>query len=425
MRRTLLLAAVVCSAARGRSARADLYAIGVRIVIFSALAAVVSKSARAVTPPAIFNLGTLGGNASIGYGINDIGQVAGWSQLTDTTVVHAFLYAGTPGSDGAMADLGTVGGRNSQGYAVNNIGQVTGYSITSAGDEHAFLYSGAPGSGGTMYDVGTLGTQSIGEAINDSGIVVGTNYSTQHAFMYKGIPGSGGHMIDLGTLGGTQSEAYGINAGGQVVGFSTLSVTGAAHAFVYSGVPGSGGAMADLGTLGGGFSYGRAINNAAEVAGYSFLAGNATQHAFLYTGTPGAGGHMMDLGTLGGTNSYGEAINGAGQIVGYSDTSNGGQHGFVYVGTPGVDGNMIDLDAWLKANDQTDGSKWTLLTANGVNDTGLITGQGFYNGDDFSGNFAYLLDANALLVPEPASFVLLGIGAALIVAYRCTLPSPG
>ena len=40
----------------------------------------------------------------------------------------AFIYTGTPGTDGAMADLGTLGGQGSWGLAINNAGQVTGFS---------------------------------------------------------------------------------------------------------------------------------------------------------------------------------------------------------------------------------------------------------------------------------------------------------
>lgn len=51
-------------------------------------------------------------------------------------------------------------------------------------------------------------------------------------------------MIDLGTLGGSESGAGGINALGQVVGWSDLAGDDDYHAFLYSG-----GAMVDLNSL--------------------------------------------------------------------------------------------------------------------------------------------------------------------------------
>ena len=41
-------------------------------------------------------------------------------------------------------------------------------------------------------------------------------------------------LTDLGTFGGSQSEAFGINASGQVVGYAQTA-SGASHAFLYSG----------------------------------------------------------------------------------------------------------------------------------------------------------------------------------------------
>ena len=96
-----------------------------------------------------------------------------------------------------MTDLGTLpGGTYSRASGINNNGQIVGYSQTASGSEHAFLYSG-----GTMTDLGTLpgGNDSWATGINNNGQIVGYSYTAlaDHAFLY-----SGGTMTDLGTLGG-------------------------------------------------------------------------------------------------------------------------------------------------------------------------------------------------------------------------------
>ena len=405
----------------------------------SMLAAVAVVSAGLFTSSAhgaatIYNLGTLGGSESSGSAINASGQVTGWSYTTGG-VKHAFLYTGTPGSGGAMADLGTLGGTNSVGNAINASGQVAGGS-DRAGGQHAFLYTGTPGSGGAMADLGTLGgTNSYGYAINASGQVAGyadTTAYAPHAFRYTGTPGSGGVMADLGTLGGSYSAGYAINASGQVAGWSHTTA-GEAHAIRYTGTPGSGGVMADLGTLAGGWSYGRAINASGQVAGES-----STQNesgAFLYTGTPGVDGQRIDLGKIEPDPVYtngmsnGRAINASGQVAGQSIALLGynicgvpewGYHAFLYTGTPGVDAQMIDLDVWLKANNPTEGAKWTLTAAYGLTDSGLIAGTGTYNdgpGGLSDGARAFILDASSL-VPEPASLSLLALGGLALLRRR-------
>ena len=95
------------------------------------------------------------------------------------------------------------------------------------------------------------------------------------------------------------------------------------HAFL-SGP--DGGPLKDLGTLPGGiYSEGQGVNASGQVAGYSYTAGDV-DHAFL--SGPG-GGPLKDLGTpLGRPHSFGYAVNDSGQVAGESSTSGGG-HAFL------------------------------------------------------------------------------------------------
>jgi probable HAF family extracellular repeat protein len=124
------------------------------------------------------DLGSLGWTYTRGNAINNRGQVTGVSELAilpgeGGAPVHAFLY-----SDGVMSDLGTLGGYydTSSGEGINDRGQVTGFSSVP-GDiyTHAFLYTD-----GAMLDLNELLDDSgagwhlgVGYAINERGQIVG------------------------------------------------------------------------------------------------------------------------------------------------------------------------------------------------------------------------------------------------------------
>jgi probable HAF family extracellular repeat protein len=263
----------------------------------------------------MMDLGTLpGGVTSFAYGINQSGQVVGYSTCTASPYYgHAFLYSG-----GTMTDLGTLPGTLfSQGLDINNSGQVVGYSSPMPYNVgHAWLYSD-----GTMTDLGTLpgGSVSVAGDINDSGQVVGTSETNgfyEHAFLY-----SNGTMTDLGTLpGGSSSGACGINSSGQIVGASDSGSSGGfTHAFLYSN-----GTMTDLGFAGMAVS----INDSGQIVGWANCGG------FLYTD-----GVMYDLNDLidpscGWRIIEAEGINNAGQITGDMVNQQGYQHAFLL--TPGT-----------------------------------------------------------------------------------------
>ena len=153
------------------------------------------------------DLGTLGGGDSEAQDINDLFQIAGFSQ-TAATEIRAFIKDGTQ----AMQDLGTLGGNNSRAFAINNNEQIVGDSEISPGIVRAMLYES-----NQMYDLNEMISSDSGwtliEAhdINDQGQIVGwgiVNGAT-HAFLLHpaSLPPKSRIQIDLDTnKPGIQSE---------------------------------------------------------------------------------------------------------------------------------------------------------------------------------------------------------------------------
>jgi probable HAF family extracellular repeat protein len=222
-----------------------------------------------------------------------------------------FVSIGFAQTTYTITDLGTLGGTQSVGQAINNSGQITGFSDTVGNSTfHAFVIF-PPYT--AMIDLGTLGgNQSAAYGINASGQVTGYSFTATsgvfHAFVTS-PPYTA--MTEVGTLGGAWSGANGINDAGQITGYSAISSDGTFHAFVAS-PPYS--TMIDLGTLGGTFSGSFAINNSGQVTGWAYRTNGNTEHAIVISPPYTA---MIDLGTLGGSESVGQAINNSGQIAGY------------------------------------------------------------------------------------------------------------
>jgi len=166
-------------------------------------------------------------------------------------------------------------------------------------------------------------------------------------------------------LGGKDSSARGVNSSDQVVGYAYLA-SGTFHAFLRTG-----GTMLDLGTLGGDYSYAYAINDAGQIVGAAALPDNTRTHAFFSNGS----GPFQDLGDLGYNVSEALALNSTGTLVVGRATvpSNTGYtlyHAFAWNG-----GVMRDLNGLIPAN-----SDWILNEATGVNDAGVIVGNGTFGG---------------------------------------------
>jgi len=304
-----------------------------------AQSAVAGTSLGVVARPAsIVDLGTLGGNSSTAYGLNDLGQIVGSSDTGQRTS-HAFLWEA-----GRMTDLDSGDARDSAAYSINNAVQIAGVYSAPDRNTRGFLYSA-----GTV-TVLSQAPHGRASGINNAGQIVG-DLATEPASARQAFLWNAGTVVDLGTLGGAGSEARAINDSGQIVGTAHLD-GGAMHAFLYTGT-----GLTDLGTLGGKNSMAYGIDNAGEVIGVSQTAENGVQHAFLYRQ-----GAMTDLGTLGGNESQANGINDSGWIVGWSRTAGGGQRAFLW-----RTGRMVDLNSLISA-----GSGIWLEEATAINAAGQI-----------------------------------------------------
>jgi probable HAF family extracellular repeat protein len=331
----------------------------------------------------VTDLGTLGGNSSNGWALNNFGQIVGYS-VNAAGETHAFLFSG-----GVMADLGVLQANHHVSYAtgINDSGVVVGssrinFDAGASSGSQSFIYSN-----GSMSNPGTFGGDyGFANAINPTGVVVGlSRYATgaTHAYRYDGTM----HDLNIDVVFDYYSDAYAINAVGQIVGIMA-SGPNADRGFLWQN-----GVTTDLGFLQGGVARTEAydINNLGHIVGASNSAesgGIHTGHAILWKD-----GAMGDLGVLpdGSDASWAYGINDNDVVVGrsYNETLQLGGRAFVWSPTTG----MRDLNGLLDSS----GANWLLDDARDVNNLGQIVGSGRINGEVH----AYLLT----IVPEPTTML--------------------
>jgi probable HAF family extracellular repeat protein len=170
-----------------------------------------------VTPT---DLGASGGAA---LAINDSAQLAGFISGTSPMVQRAAVW-----TNGHATTLPTLPGEaNSAALGINNSGQIAGVIYVDTGSDvvqHAVVWKGE-----TITD---LGLNSVANAINAKGEVVGYLIDSNHAFFHATL-WKDGSTTDLGTLGGTDSQANAINSSGQIVGWS-MTATGLEDATLWA-----------------------------------------------------------------------------------------------------------------------------------------------------------------------------------------------
>jgi probable HAF family extracellular repeat protein len=111
-----------------------------------------------------------------------------------------------------VIDLGSLGGNYGEARGINELGEVTGYSKLPNGDDRAFKWDPVNG----IQNLGTLTGNSYGNAISDNGDIVGDTGSI--TFRWKAVGG-------IQQLDGNSSDANGINASGTVIGTRHLTGT--------------------------------------------------------------------------------------------------------------------------------------------------------------------------------------------------------
>ena len=293
------------------------------------------------------DLGTLGGQESYGTGINNWGQVVGFSETENEGEYRGFLWMGDKMIKLESLDADSISGA----WCINDRGQVVGFSLGADDQRQAILWDRRG-----LHELETLGgTSNDAFAINRHGEIVGWSSTPENA-SHAALWDSEG-ITDLAPPQSFWSWASSINKKGAAVGAFVTDDYGV-HAFLWNDR-----GMHELGSLGGDESEAYWINDRGEAVGWCDIPENLGWHACLWN----PNGDPVDLGTAGGLNSEAFSINDHSQVVGlyYPDASLYITRAFLWNRKHG----MLDLNTLAHLPDGV-----VLVIANSINDFGWITG---------------------------------------------------
>ncbi|WP_445372352.1 hypothetical protein ACH518_06830 [Methylomonas sp. HW2-6] len=297
-----------------------------------AVAAVLAGGSLAAVPAAaaarydFAGTGLQGDRNSVARDINDQGQILLLNNLPgkdrEPSVTRSYIYR-----NGSAEEI-TVGGKSVQAYAINNRGDVVASVNVDA--DHPYtnqLFIRRDGAN-EMTGLSTDSRKGVSWAINDHGDIAGTLIGGERA---EGVIYRNGTLLKTGGAGASAINNRG-DAAGYVAGPGGLGSV--AHLY-------RDGVGQAIGGLGGYSGQGLAINAGGEVVGYSSLSPDEyLLHAFHY-----ANGRMQDLGSLGG-DSRASDINDTSQIVGYSRTTDNAMHAVLWNNGRIYDLNRLAADGW-------------------------------------------------------------------------------
>jgi probable HAF family extracellular repeat protein len=247
------------------------------------------------------------------FGINDEGQIVGFF-IDGTRDVHGFLL--TAGRCSRRSDefaqrvfrkrhcfttLDVPGTVTTEARGINNRGQIVGFSLgTAIGEQHGFLYSRGRF---TQLDVpGASATAA--EDINNTGQITGgfSTVTQGHGFL-----DTRGSFTTFDVPGETETDASGINDLGQIVG-SFRSDGNPRHGYLRD----ISGSLTSIDVPGATNTMASGINNAGQIVGTGVVVLGQLEHGFIRDTT----GSFTQLDVPGGMRTDAIGINNLGQIVG-------------------------------------------------------------------------------------------------------------
>lgn len=184
----------------------------------------------------VTDLGGFGGSfGTVAADVNDAGLVVGHSSTSlPNNPSRAFIW-----KQGRMTDLGTLDGPESFARGINNLGQMVGYStyLPDTGKPnqpvHAFLWQDW-----LMYDLGAQGgTNSQANDINDSGLIVGVANTVGGCVWQDRVLYDLDECVVNLSPGSNIGEASAVNNRGQILGRGYDAATGVGSPYLLTPVP--------------------------------------------------------------------------------------------------------------------------------------------------------------------------------------------
>jgi probable HAF family extracellular repeat protein len=293
-----------------------------------------------------------GGASILANGVNNQGQVVGTAYDQDGNDQAVVWHWGV------QTVLQGLGGP-SRPFAINRHGQSVGYAFSQNYGQQAVRWDGAIP---TVLELPPEYWAVEAVAINAHGQVAGNAAVFNHPSQAVKW-GAHGRAVILDSLGGWQSVASGINRAGDVVGF-IWRPNGAdvMKAVVWHGsVPTFLDVLYETQCC----NQASAINDSGQIVGWSSAPGGGTVRAVVWNGTkPTALQALSDA-------DHALAINNMQMAVGTADAGSVGQAALWNLTT----GEGVDLNTYLTAAERSAG--WTLTSARGINDRGVIVGFAF------------------------------------------------